>query len=355
MSSGTHRRFYEIAEYLKSRDLVADLLTLDGFTNSWDEASIARGKVFFKNIYVCPWKPELKKRVLNKLVTFSHRASLNDFVTPALRSMFRELLKNNFYDFFFNSYVYWAGLADDTPTKIVKVIDLHDFITLNEHMRVGTRDFRLGVMFQQEVNAINEYDYALSISEEEMLFLQPFCSRAQFVNIPVTFNENFTDKNAYKYDAIFVGSDNPFNKKGITWFLNTVYPLLPDTMTIAMVGGITKYFEIKPNITFIPFAENLDAIYADAKMVICPLLSGTGLKVKVVEALAHGKPVVTTTGGLSGILQKEQNGCILADQPGSFAQAMIRLMSDQVHKAAVSNQGRTFFLKKFSEMHAGRN
>jgi glycosyltransferase involved in cell wall biosynthesis len=348
MSSGTHRRFYEIAEYLKSRNHDADLLTLDGFTNSWDEASLARGKVFFNNIYICRWKAELKKRIAEKISSVSGKPALSDFATSALRSVLRQLLKKNSYHIFLNSYVYWEKLADEFPANTVKCIDIHDLITLNEHMRSGSRDFRLGRMFQQEINAINKYDYAFSISEEEMLLLQPFCSRAQFINIPVTFKENFSGKNIYKFDAIFVGSDNPFNKQGIVWFLNKVYPLLPRTMTFAVVGKVARDIEAKPNLALIPFAENLDAIYDVARMVICPILGGTGLKVKVVEALAHGKPLVTTPEGLSGILQKNDNGCIVAHNPEAFAKAMIRLASDQQHYSSVLKEGRTFFLEKFS-------
>lgn len=96
------------------------------------------------------------------------------------------------------------------------------------------------------------------------------------------------------------------------------------------------------------FAENLDSLYADARMVICPVLAGTGLKVKVVEALAHGKPLVTTAGGLSGILQKNGNGCIVANKPEAFAEAMIRLLSDEQYYTSVVNQSRSFFLEKFS-------
>ena len=347
MSAGTHRRIHEIAEYFKERNIIADLLSIDGFTNNWDEDSLRTAKLFFRNIYISKWRPDLAMRIKGKWPIFRSN-DLSDFAVYSLRSTLKNILSTNEYNIFFNSYVFWGKLADLFPNNVVKIIDIHDFVTLNEYMQRNKPDFTAGAMFQQEIQAINKHDHAVSISEEESLILQPFCSHAQFTTIPVSFSEKFTEKSGHKYDAVFVGSDNPFNVKGLTWFMNTVYPMLPRTMTLAMVGRITRCVEPKPNISLISHPESLDDIYADSRMAICPLMNGTGLKVKVVEALSFGKPLVTTTWGLSGILQKNNNGCILANEPAAFAQAMARLISDQQYFVDAVTQARSFFREHFT-------
>ena len=58
------------------------------------------------------------------------------------------------------------------------------------------------------------------------------------------------------------------------------------------------------------------------------MLTGTGVKVKVVEALAHGLPVVCTTRGVDGLPNKTLNGCLVTDDAAQFAQNIVDLLTD---------------------------
>ncbi|MCR4287212.1 MAG: glycosyltransferase [Deltaproteobacteria bacterium] len=185
------------------------------------------------------------------------------------------------------SYVYWAALADLVPYDTVKVIDLHDFVTLNKYMITGKGEFRLGRMFAGEVRAISKFDFALSISREETLMLSPFCPKTRFVDVPVSFPKRFPKKRGHDFDLLFFGSDNAFNLEGIKWFMKEVYPLLPAAVRIAIVGRVSGHVEKKGNITLIPHVSDVDEVYSRSKLSFCPLKGGTGLKVKVVEALSR--------------------------------------------------------------------
>ncbi len=341
---------FELAEYFRDRQVAVDLISLNGFSSRedrWDEDSLKRAESYFGRLFTCDGRPTFWNRVKLHLTAARNR-SLFDFRTPALTGIFNSVVKSNRYDFFLNSYVYWEKLADDMGNGIRKIIDMHDFITLNHHFQSGEARFRLGKMLEQEVNALNKYDYCLSISEEESLLLQPFCTHAKFIDLPMSFIPQFSTYQRFQFDLMTVGSDNPFNKIGMRWFMNEVYPLLPPSLSIAVVGGIANRVIRRPNIQPIPHACNLEDIYQKARVVCCPVQSGTGLKVKVVEALSHGKPVVTTTAGLSGILQKKNNGCLVADDPRRFADSIVALVMDQSLYNAVAEQSRSFFLQKFT-------
>ena len=58
------------------------------------------------------------------------------------------------------------------------------------------------------------------------------------------------------------------------------------------------------------------------------MLSGTGIKVKVVEALAAGLPVVCTSRGMDGLPDKIRNGCLVSDEPFEFAKNITALLND---------------------------
>lgn len=344
MSSGTHCRFDGLVRYFKDRGFLLDLVSISGFTNRWDEISLQKGKAFFDNISLCEWKPRRKwyqffRKKMGLLV---------DLTLPEMRTAFRKFLRYRKYDFVLISYVFFERLVDEIQGESLSVIDILDFTTLNEFLISKKTTFTFGAMFEKEVNAINKFDYALSISEEETLMLEAFCSHTEFVETPMMFPERYQSAGDYNFDIMFIGSDNVFNRDGMDWFMGRVYPLLPKTVRIAVVGKIGNFVETKPNVRLIPCTTDLDAIYRVSRVVMCPLKAGTGLKVKVIEALSYGKPVVTTKWGLTGIISKENNGCILADSETSFADALLELLVNSDHYHSVRQQGIDFFRRKFT-------
>jgi glycosyltransferase involved in cell wall biosynthesis len=345
LSSGTHRRAIELLEYFRIRGVTVDIFSINGFTNRWDKKA-SEGNPLFRKLYTFDWHYSIGDTLKN--YWRSKKKKLPDLALTAMCKQFRNVVAKETYSHVIISYVYWSKLIDYAGNTI-KIVDLHDFCTLNQYMYSGVKDFKLGHTFQDEIQAISKFDYALSISETETLFLEPFCPYTEFVNAPVAFPERFQDDDTYKYDLLFVGSgDNPFNKDGIIWFIENVFPLLPPTLNVAVVGGVSSYLKEKPNLYLIQHIGSLDDIYFQSQVIICPLRGGTGLKVKLVEALSYGKPVVTTKWGFSGILQKDNNGCVLADTVKDFAKAINDLLTDKDYYQKVRAQGIEFFRKKFT-------
>ena len=122
-----------------------------------------------------------------------------------------------------------------------------------------------------------------------------------------------------------MGSNNPHNTNAAKWFFDKVYPLLPDTIKITVVGRVCSAVPEKENIEKIEYAENLSEYYKKSKITICPMLSGTGLKIKVVESLSYGIPIVCNTRGVDGLLNKLNNGCIVTNDPNEFSNAIQKL------------------------------
>lgn len=344
MSSGTHRRIYDLLCYFKDRGFLMDLLSINGFSNRWNDEDLER-KDFFDSIRVCEWKPSFIEKWCN-----FRRIKTGRLPNRAIQSLcleFSKMTANRHYDFILINYVFWASLADNVSGDVKKVIELHDFITLNLYLKNKQEKFRFGPMFEEEIHLISKFHYALSISEE-MLFLSPFCPKTKFVNAPISFQQKDSTNNKYDYDLLFVGSDNPFNREGIAWFVEKVYPLLPSNLSIAVVGKICNFLKENNDIVRIPYISDLDEIYHKTKLSFCPLKGGTGLKVKVIEALSYGKPVVTTSWGLSGVVHKNNNGCIIADHEEDFAEAILLLLRDNDQYQRIKRQGEKFFSSHYT-------
>ncbi len=346
LSSGTHRRVYDLLCYFRDRGFVVDLLTIDGFTNSWKKEELQE-KGLFSSARAVNWGSSIKEKF--KWVDVWRHGGLPDFATASLRKAFGEMIKGGEYGFVFISYAYWAGLLDYVGAGPVKVIDLHDFLTLNNFQKSGKKRFAFGKMFEDEVSAVGRFDYALSISAEESLMLGPFCPDTKFVNVPISSEQRFLSASeSPEFDCLFIGSANPFNRAGMDWFFKEVYPMLKGQARIAVVGEVSRLVKGLPNVTLIGHADDLRDAYSRTRLAICPLRSGTGLKVKVVEALSYGVPVVTTSWGLTGIVQKYDNGCCLADTPAVFAEAILRHKDNKEAYLRLKKEAEVFFLKGFS-------
>ncbi len=108
-------------------------------------------------------------------------------------------------------------------------------------------------------------------------------------------------------------------------------------------------FKVAPRgVEFPGFVNDLDALYRQVRVVCCPILSGGGTRIKILEAAAYGKPVVSTTVGAEGIGLRDGGEIFLRDDPVSFAEACIRLIEDRRLAEAVGSAARSAVAKRYS-------
>ncbi|MDE5448512.1 glycosyltransferase family 4 protein, partial [Elizabethkingia meningoseptica] len=89
----------------------------------------------------------------------------------------------------------------------------------------------------------------------------------------------------------------------------------------------------------------LDDYYKSAKIAICPMLSGTGIKIKVLEALSYSLPVVTNRRGVDGLINKSLNGCLVSESGLEFADNIMKLLNDDKFYEEIKHYGKKYFLE----------
>lgn len=275
----------------------------------------------------------------------------NNSLTDFIKKEFKNIFKSKHYDIIIINYEFWTGLIDDTSMKnTTKIIDTHDWITLNEFYKNKSLD--IGKRFSEEIRNLEKFDNIITISEDEHLVFKRFLGE-KVTNIPPSFPSHFEKNNLNKkYDLIFVGSENIFNIKSIQWFFDYVYPLLPKYINIIIIGRICKHVEKKENIELVEFSESLEEYYHLSKVAICPMLEGTGIKIKVIEALSYGLPVVGTERAIDGFSSKTLNGCLTADHPELFKDNILSLLQNESHYQNIKDQAEKYFKSSFSEENA---
>jgi glycosyltransferase involved in cell wall biosynthesis len=102
-----------------------------------------------------------------------------------------------------------------------------------------------------------------------------------------------------------------------------------------------------PGVTLTGFVEDVRPYIAAASVYVVPLLTGGGTRLKVLEALAMGKAIVSTSLGSEGIPVEDGRELLLADEPHSFAQRVLSLLADEPRRRELGAMGRAFAVNRF--------
>ena len=149
---------------------------------------------------------------------------------------------------------------------------------------------------------------------------------------------------ARPHDLLFVGNlSYAPNVEAARWLCEQVLPLLPG-VSIALVGSgpspVIEALAQLPGVTIAPDVVSVAPWYAAAKVAVAPLWTGGGTRTKIIEALMHDRPVVSTTIGAEGLQPGGQAGVVVADTPPAFAAACRRLLEDPPRAASLAYEGR---------------
>jgi glycosyltransferase involved in cell wall biosynthesis len=155
------------------------------------------------------------------------------------------------------------------------------------------------------------------------------------------------------------------NAQGLLWFIEQVWPQLvqrhPD-LRFDIVGKnpdqrLRAAAARWDGISLKGFVPDLQEIYRDSRVSVAPLLFGSGMKVKVLDAMARGMPTVTTSVGAEGIDMEHGKHLLVADKPHDMANEVDRLLTDphlwqrlQVNSRALISERYTW-RQLFTQMH----
>ena len=262
------------------------------------------------------------------------------------KEQFLKILKDNQYDYIIISYAYWAELIRENKyLKNAKlIIDTHDFLTSQFQ---NQKRFNLGKYFNKEIELLNLFQKVWVISSDENYVFSQFVS-SEVITIPHALQAKFQLNSAKKYDLVYVASSNEHNVKSVKWFFEEVYPKLNHNLSICVVGKINDHIPELPNVTKMHFVEDLNRVYSESRVAICPMLSGSGLKIKVVEALSFGLPVVCNPRGIDGLINKTNNGCLVTEDATTFSKYIEQLLTDKSFYQQQQTLSENFFVNYLS-------
>ena len=147
---------------------------------------------------------------------------------------------------------------------------------------------------------------------------------------------------------LFLGSwrHDP-NRVAVDWFVRQVLPHVlaqEPAAKLVIVGSDPPpehtYADHAAHLRMLGYVEEVRDPLGQYSIFVCPILSGSGVRVKLLEAFAAGIPVVSTNVGAEGLATKDGEFCALADDPAAFAACVIALLRDPERAAAMAQRAR---------------
>ena len=281
------------------------------------------------------------------------------FISKTFTNRLIEILKKDFYDVVQLETVFMAPYIETIRkySKALIVLRAHNVEHLIwERVAKGTRFFLKRAYINHlartlrnyELSAINQVDGIAAITRKDAAFFRKYCATPT-IDIPYgVYPENFHPNYEVgeKPQFYHIGSMNWMpNVEGIRWFidecLDSVVAKVPDFVFHLAGRNMPAWLTSMKNAHIDVIGEVPDAkeFVANHDVAIVPLLSGSGIRIKIIESMALGKTVITTMVGAEGILYDEDINIIIAENKAKMAEAIRRInenpaMATEIGKAA---------------------
>jgi len=372
---GAQARMHGLMTQLARRhDLTAIALAESGF----DVEECRRAMLdYCREVVLLPnpaGRTGLSKRLLQlRSLASPHSYEYHHYSVPALQSALDRVQRTTRFDVVNLEFPYLAhfrmrGSPPGTPPPPV-VIDAHE-IAFDLVRQFASSSTSLGrkiyggldwrKLRAEEVSAFRSADgvYTCSADDEKRV-------RAEVPSARTTVIPNAADVEYFQprpADPPVDGSTIVFfgllstvpNIDGVLWFLREIWPRISAAKPEARLKILGKaapasvLSQAGPRVEVVGFVDDLRPHLASAAAIVVPLRLGGGTRLKIVEGMAMGKAIVSTTLGAEGIDAVPGRDLLLADEPEAFSTAVVQLLEDPAAVARLGRAARTLAVERYA-------
>ncbi len=314
---------------------------------------------------VAPTWKAASRRVGQAFSTFTRHSFFQQSVTgPAFQAELDTLLKEQKFDVVQTEFSHLGPFS--LKTRALKVLDTHNveydnFRRMYDSSPWGIRKLHYGLEFQKmkadELAWARLQDVVLTTSDRDKALFAKDLSNPIYVVPNGMDGEYFAprpDVVPEEHSLVFTGMMGYVpNHDGITWFLDEVLPLIQQRVPkvkLYVVGKsppeqITR--RASDSVVVTGTVPDVRPFVWRSSVYVVPLRMGGGTRLKVAEALAMKKPMVSTRIGCEGIDLKDGESALMADTPRDFADAVVRLLGDAALRKLLAENGHAVARQKY--------
>ena len=229
-----------------------------------------------------------------------------------------------------------------TPAEKLLYLWLYIF---GERERILAREF--------ELNSLSRFDMVLTCSERDADILKRDVGDTPFVTVPwgIEMPDSYkTHEDKEVYNLVFIGSMcwEP-NRDAILWFAKEVFPLIKRRIgkVRLIIAGSHPCKEVlalnnKRDVIVKGFVPDISRLLLETDIFIAPVRLGSGVNVKIIEAMSYGLPVITTSKGAEGIEAVNGEHFVIANTPEEFLDRIQYLIENVGFRSSLGISGRNY-------------
>lgn len=210
----------------------------------------------------------------------------------------------------------------------------------------------------QEIAYLREFQGVITFSAEDEKHLAPYLAPEKlFVSpFPIPADTGFSKEipTGFNGEFLFLASEGHGpNHDALEWLLANIWPEILRQMPSARLTVIGQWSELVktkyalPGVTFAGFVKDLSSVLRGGIMLV-PLRIGSGIRVKIMVAMAQGVPVVSTSVGCEGLFARDGEELLVSDDAAGFATAAVRLAQDPELWKRLATAGQAAAIRHYS-------
>jgi glycosyltransferase involved in cell wall biosynthesis len=213
-------------------------------------------------------------------------------------------------------------------------------------------------LFKYETKMLPQVDGIACISQEDVIYFQKMGVQVPISHIPVSFSFERSSKLDYKKnDFFFIGAMNwKPNLEAVDVLLKEILPRLlveDPEIRIHLAGSYMPSWMLDlkhDSIVVHGRAENVKEFMQNNGIMLAPMLSGSGVRIKILEAMAYGIPVISTSKGLLGIPFQQGINAICEDTWDEFAKKALQVRNNINERARIGKEAAVFVKVEYNDL-----
>lgn len=307
---------------------------------------------------------ELDSKYLTTVGEAKNRQYIDQF-TAIIRKKKFHIVQVDMHPYIDLVYCIPAGIQKLFVQHEIRFTRLETYLAAN-HIRAGRyEDYILRYVKRTELHLLQQYDAVVTFSEDDRQKLLPALAPEKTMVSPFPVQEShFTviPEGDYKANKLVFlgGSDHTPNKDAVAWFLNEAMELITKQYNLPLhIIGKWPQAErerlnaSQPTVVFAGYVEDLLQYCKDSIMVV-PIFVGSGIRTKILYAMAQGVPVVSTATGCEGIEVVDGESFLKADTAEEFAARIGYLLEQPAAAAAMIRKAQAVMRSTYSQEAAGK-
>jgi sugar transferase (PEP-CTERM/EpsH1 system associated) len=293
-----------------------------------------------------------------RMMAAGRPVTIDKFLYPEVRRRYAELLASSTFDVIVCDFLVPASLMHwKTPPPTIlfthnveaQVWERHYKITSNPFMKTACW-LESRALAGAERRYVELADHVLAVSENDRAFFLQYVAPDRISVIPTgvdtEYFQPFPEPEQPDTMAFTGTMDWMPNEDGVAYFVDKIFPLIrreiPDAAFWAVGRRPRRRIQAlaSGNVVVTGAVDDIRPYLGKAAVCVVPLRSGSGTRIKIFEAMAMGKAVVSTTMGAEGLPVRHGENIVLADDPADFARQVVQLLRDPQRRAQLGRAAR---------------